>query len=177
LDSASELLSISKHVDGLILTVRAGVTSKGSFMDLMENLRTGNAPIAGIVFNGCIPGATNGTYGYGYRYGAYSNSYSYRYSSNSDKTGNASKHKKQRSRDSSWYLRRYKQDIRQRGHQKTNLDEAVLAFGKQSSYHSLSEWSKSINFNPVTGVNSSKFHVDDDILSQIEGDKDSVGKK
>jgi capsular exopolysaccharide synthesis family protein len=177
LDSASELLSISKHVDGLILTVRAGVTSKGSFMDLMENLRTGNAPIAGIVFNGCIPGATNGTYGYGYRYGAYSNSYSYRYGSSSEKTGHNKKHKKQRNRDSSWYLRRYKQDIRQRGHQKSDLDEAVLAFGKQSSYHSLAEWSKSNNYNPVTGLNTSKFHVDDDILSQIEGDKDSAGKK
>ncbi|HPE92522.1 MAG TPA: polysaccharide biosynthesis tyrosine autokinase, partial [Sphaerochaeta sp.] len=45
LDSASELLSISKHVDGLIITVRAGITSKGSLYDLVSNLRTANAPL------------------------------------------------------------------------------------------------------------------------------------
>ncbi|MDD4573787.1 MAG: polysaccharide biosynthesis tyrosine autokinase, partial [Sphaerochaeta sp.] len=38
LDSASELIAISKQVDGLIITVRAGVTSKGALSDLVTGL-------------------------------------------------------------------------------------------------------------------------------------------
>jgi capsular exopolysaccharide synthesis family protein len=175
LDSASELLSISKHVDGLIITVRAGVTSKGSLMDLIENLRTGNAPIAGVVFNGCIPGATSGTYGY--RYGSYTHSYSDRSSSyGSDKNKGGRKNSKHKHKGSTWYLRKYKQDVRQRGHQKLDLHEPVLAFGEKSAYHSLAEWVKTVNYNPVTGVNFTKKTVIDDSLADIENDKNSVGK-
>ena len=53
LDSASELLSISKHVDGLIVTVRAGITSKGSLFDLVTNLKTANAPLIGFSVQRC----------------------------------------------------------------------------------------------------------------------------
>ncbi len=138
LDSASELLAISKQVDGLIITVRAGVTTKGALGDLVSSLQTGKVPITGVVFNGVIPGST-GSYGYGYgkRYG----SYSYRYSS----YGNAGDHKKMRvlskRRNSSWYRRKYKKDLALRGRTTVTLFDPILAFGSEAAHKSLASWS------------------------------------
>ncbi len=145
LDSASELIAISKQVDGLIITVRAGVTSKGALGDLVSSLQTGKVPITGIVFNGVIPGST-GSYGYGYgkRYG----SYSYRYSS----YGNAGDSKKIRvlskRRNSSWYRRKYKKDLALRGRITATLFEPILAFGPNAAHKSLASWSGFSMYNP-----------------------------
>ena len=145
LDSASELLSISKQVDGLIITVRAGVTTKGALSDLVSSLQTGKVPITGIVFNGVIPGST-GSYGYGYgkRYG----SYSYRYTS----YGNAGESKKMRvlskRRNSSWYRRKYKKDLSMRGRTTATLFEPIIAFGPEAANQSLTSWSDFSMFTP-----------------------------
>ncbi|NBK21339.1 MAG: polysaccharide biosynthesis tyrosine autokinase, partial [Spirochaetia bacterium] len=138
LDSASELIAISKQVDGLIITVRAGITTKGALGDLVSSLQTGKVPITGIVFNGVIPGST-GSYGYGYgkRYG----SYSYRYSS----YGNAGDGKKMRvlskRRNSSWYRRKYKKDLVLRGRTTATLFDPIIAFGPDCAHQSLASWS------------------------------------
>ena len=137
LDSASELLAISKQVDGLIITVRAGVTTKGALGDLVSGLQTGKVAITGIVFNGVIPGST-GSYGYGYgkRYGSYSSRYS--------SYGNAADSKKMRvlskRRSSGWYQRKYKRDLALRGRITLDLFEPVLAFGPGTSHESLESW-------------------------------------
>ena len=145
LDSASELIAISKQVDGLIITVRAGVTTRGALGDLVSSLQTGKVPITGIVFNGVIPGST-GSYGYGYgkRYG----SYSYRYSS----YGNADESKKMRvlskRRNSSWYRRKYKRDLALRGRTTATLFEPIVAFGPDAAHKSLASWSGFSMFTP-----------------------------
>ncbi|MBI9095113.1 MAG: polysaccharide biosynthesis tyrosine autokinase [Sphaerochaeta sp.] len=138
LDSASELLAISKQVDGLVITVRAGVTTKGALADLVSSLQTGKVPITGVVFNGVIPGSTGSYwYGYGKRYGTYS----YRYSS----YNNAGQSKKIRvlskRRNSSWYRRKYKKDLLLRGRTTATLFEPMLAFGPEAAHKSLASWS------------------------------------
>jgi Mrp family chromosome partitioning ATPase len=35
---ASELMAIAKHVDGLVVNIRAGITTKGAFRELLDNL-------------------------------------------------------------------------------------------------------------------------------------------
>ncbi|MFA6784807.1 MAG: polysaccharide biosynthesis tyrosine autokinase [Sphaerochaeta sp.] len=200
LDSASELLSISKHVDGLIITVRAGITTKGALHDLIENLNTGNAPLTGLVFNGVIPGSTGGYgYGYGHRYGSSYGSYSYRYASYSSTGGSSRKRKPGKKHSSAWYHRRYKQDLMMRGRAHTELFEPVLAFGAESAYKNLESWSTSTQYNPVTGVVLNKDSIGIppkketskpvppvpevkknivlDSLSSIESDSDAIGKK
>ncbi|MGE4526100.1 MAG: GumC family protein [Sphaerochaeta sp.] len=139
LDSASELLSISKHVDGLIITVRAGITSKGSLYDLVSNLRTANAPLIGFVFNGVIPGATS-SYGYGYgrNYGYGYSAYRYGYAQGQ---GTAKKKKTHtRRRSTSWYRKRYKLDLKDRGKINSEQFEPVLAFGEHAEYRTLEAW-------------------------------------
>ncbi|MGB4405251.1 MAG: polysaccharide biosynthesis tyrosine autokinase [Sphaerochaeta sp.] len=138
LDSASELLAISKQVDGLIVTVRAGVTTKGALTDLVSSLQTGKVPISGVVFNGVRPGAT-GSYGYGYasRYG----SYSYRVSSyNNAEPGKRIRVVNKR-KNSSWYRRKYKKDLSARGRNSTTLFGPILAFGPEAEHKSLASWS------------------------------------
>jgi len=145
LDSASELLSISKQVDGLIITVRAGVTTKGALADLVSSLQTGKVPITGVVFNGVIPGST-GSYGYGYgkRYG----SYSYRYAS----YGNAEKSQKIRvlskRKNSSWYRRKYKKDLTMRGRTTATMFDSIVAFGPEAAHKSLASWSGFSMYTP-----------------------------
>ncbi|HAP56603.1 MAG TPA: capsular biosynthesis protein, partial [Sphaerochaeta sp.] len=139
LDSASELLSISKHVDGLIITVRAGISSKGSLYDLVSNLRTANAPLIGFVFNGVIPGATS-SYGYGYgrNYGYGYSAYRYGYAQGQ---GTAKKKKANiRRRSTSWYRKRYKLDLKDRGKINSEQFEPVLAFGEHAEYRTLEAW-------------------------------------
>ena len=139
LDSASELLSISKHVDGLIITVRAGITSKGSLYDLVSNLRTANAPLIGFVFNGVIPGAVS-SYGYGYGRSYGYGHYAYRYGY-AQGQGTAKKKKTHnRRRSTSWYRKRYKLDLKNRGKINSEQFEPVLAFGEHAEYRTLEAW-------------------------------------
>lgn len=140
LDSASELLAISKQVDGLIITVRAGVTSKGALSDLVTSLHTGKVPITGVVFNGVVPGST-GSYGYGYGYSRSYGSYSARYTSQS---GSSEKRKLRlisKGISSNWYNRKYKRDLNQRGRVVTTQFEPIIAFGPDSAHQSLEAWS------------------------------------
>jgi capsular exopolysaccharide synthesis family protein len=81
LDYASEVLALGKISDSIILTVRAGVTSKMALKDLIESLGPVDEKIIGAVLNGFIPsaadmgGSNGGKYGYGKKYG-----YGYAYS-------------------------------------------------------------------------------------------------
>ncbi|ADY13827.1 GumC family protein [Sphaerochaeta globosa] len=144
LESASELLSISKHVDGLIITVRAGITSKGSLFDLVSNLKTANAPLIGFVFNGVLPGSSSSyRYGYGKGYGYGYGHYAYRYGY-AQGQGNARKNSKghMRRRSTSWYRRRYKLDLKNRGKITTEQFDPVLAFGEHAEFRTLEAWAQ-----------------------------------
>lgn len=144
LESASELLSISKHVDGLIITVRAGITSKGSLFDLVSNLKTANAPLIGFVFNGVLPGSSSSyRYGYGKGYGYGYGHYAYRYGY-AQGQGNARKNSRghMRKRSTSWYRRRYKLDLKNRGKITTEQFDPVLAFGEHAEFRTLEAWAQ-----------------------------------
>ncbi|MFA6682220.1 MAG: polysaccharide biosynthesis tyrosine autokinase, partial [Sphaerochaeta sp.] len=199
LDSASELIAISKQVDGLIVTVRAGVTSKGALSDLVTGLETGKVPITGVVFNGVIPGST-GSYGYGYgkRYGTYSS----RYTSFGDSRDKKKMKGLSKRRSSGWYQRKYKRDLALRGRSESILFDPVLAFGPDATNKSLETWSgismytsgmKSIKDTDTTSnkaeTPSAKTFADEkrvvveqppsvmDSLSSIESDEEAKGKK
>jgi len=198
LESASELLSISKHVDGLIITVRAGITSKGSLYDLVSNLRTANAPLIGFVFNGVIPGATS-SYGYGYgrNYGYGYSAYRYGYAQGQ---GTAKKKKAHtRRRSTSWYRKQYKLDLKDRGKINSEQFEPVLAFGEHAEYRTLEAWAgehatmhstvfpeartSGFTDSPAAKVEEKPVAqpvqdaVKHDGLEVIERDPDAVGKK
>lgn len=195
LESASELLSISKHVDGLIITVRAGITSKGSLYDLVSNLRTANAPLIGFVFNGVIPGATS-SYGYGYGRSYGYGHYAYRYGY-AQGQGTAKKKKTHnRRRSTSWYRKRYKLDLKNRGKISSEQFEPVLAFGEHAQYRTLEAWAQehatthstaffeartSVIVDPPAAKVEEKPVVQAagslDGLGAIERDPDAVGKK
>lgn len=151
LDSASELLSISKFVDGLIITVRAGITTKGALYDLITNLRTANATITGFVFNGVLASAISSyRYGYGrsYSYG-YGYGYGYGQSGKSAKMGSKSLIFRRRG-STSWYRKRYKQDLKNRTKVPTDLLDPILVFGPQSPYQDLEEWARKMGMGNAT---------------------------
>lgn len=201
MDSASELLSISKHVDGLIITVRAGITSKGSlFFDLISSLRTANVPISGVVFNGVVPGSVGTGYRYGYGYG-YGKGYGYgsyasRYSA-TDNGGTLKKSRKHhvRKRSNGWYRKMYKRDLKNRGKISPEQFDAVLAFGPDTPYATITDWVEAERDNETRQPNENQqnevrvarqeepqkppapVNEDSVSLSDIENDVDAIGKK
>ncbi|MEA4859803.1 MAG: polysaccharide biosynthesis tyrosine autokinase, partial [Sphaerochaeta sp.] len=195
LDSASELLSISKHVDGLIVTVRAGITSKGSLFDLVTNLKTANAPLIGFVFNGVIPGSFS-SYGYGYGYGRGYSSYANRYGGG--KTGAQKRKHHSRKRSTGWYRKRYKQDLKTRGKVVTEQFEALLAFGAHADFRTIQEFKQAssddrdfLTFQrrqeqdiqpvetpkPVEAPKPVDASDELDLLATLEDDPQAIGKK
>ncbi|MCF0237433.1 MAG: polysaccharide biosynthesis tyrosine autokinase, partial [Sphaerochaetaceae bacterium] len=82
----SEFTHLAKHLDGYVLHIRAGVTTKSSLVELSKNLGFIGAPLLGFIYYGVI--ARNQShygkgygYGYGYTYGkkSYGGKYGYRY--------------------------------------------------------------------------------------------------
>lgn len=180
LESASELLSISKSVDGLIITVRAGVTSKGALYDLVNSLRTAHAPLVGFVFNGVMLGG-----GGGYRYGyGYTRNYGYGYGQGQSKEERKKRRSATRRRSNSWYRKRYKLDLKTRGKSPRSLFDPVLAFGPHAEYASFDQWVVATNNKkPVVkdelveekAVHSEAMNLDD--LGLLELDSDARGKQ
>ncbi|NLZ77030.1 MAG: polysaccharide biosynthesis tyrosine autokinase [Spirochaetales bacterium] len=130
LDAASELLAIAKRVDGLIVTVRAGVTNRNALGELLESLRNANVQIAGFVFNGVMPTKHS-------RYGSYGYSVSYKMGKSERRFGRKYRYLP-RKRTASWYRKRYKQDVKVRG-KLPALFNPVLAFGPHAPYMNLKE--------------------------------------
>lgn len=124
LQFASELLAIAKRVDGLVVAVRAGITTKGALEDLMVSLRTVEVPIVGVVFNGVITSRA-GNISKGGRYYSASYAYSYRY-------GNTGKKKKRSAgrHTTLWtYRKKYKKDLKQREKAlRYGTDDPIFAF-------------------------------------------------
>jgi len=76
---ASELMAIARHVDGLVINIRAGVTTKGALRELLDNLELLGVNILGIIFNSVIETKAGGHYTNGRYYTYQGASYTKRY--------------------------------------------------------------------------------------------------
>ncbi|MCR5443603.1 MAG: polysaccharide biosynthesis tyrosine autokinase, partial [Sphaerochaetaceae bacterium] len=72
LSYGSEFTHLSKHLDGFVLNVRAGVSSKRALASFISDLEFLRAPLLGFIYYGVVARnqSSYGTYGY---YGAYGN--------------------------------------------------------------------------------------------------------
>lgn len=71
-----EFASIVNHFDGIIMNIRAGITTKPELASLVDNLNLIGVVIVGFVFNGVIVSSARSSYAYNYT-GGYSYSKSY----------------------------------------------------------------------------------------------------
>jgi capsular exopolysaccharide synthesis family protein len=76
---ASELMSIAKHVDGIAINIRAGVSTKGGLRELLDNLELAEANVLGVIFNGVIESKMGGHYSNGRYYSYQGSGYAKRY--------------------------------------------------------------------------------------------------
>lgn len=65
----SDALTISDHVDGILVLTRFKVLRRSSMQELKRQLDGLRTPALGFVFVGSTPDAAYGNYGYGYGYG------------------------------------------------------------------------------------------------------------
>lgn len=195
LQFASELLAIAKQVDGLVVAVRAGITTKGALEDLMVSMRTVDVPIVGIVFNGVITSRV-GNISKGGRYYSTSYAYSYRYGTT---TGKKKKRSAGRHTTLWTYRKKYKKDLKHREKSKRyGNDEPVLAFrsGVEGAFISVAaaageaapiDWddgeTKPLRGKPVVAdtpaTSGSDFSSADfeAFLNEIESDPEAVGRR
>ena len=112
---ASELMAIAKHVDGLAINVRAGITTKGALQELLDNLELGGVNILGVIFNGVIESKMSGHYSGGryYAYRGYSYTKRY-YSDRYDTSPDANKKKEQTTRTRGSYRKNFLKDLAKR---------------------------------------------------------------
>lgn len=82
---ASELMAIAKHVDGVVVNVRAGVSTKGGMRELLDNLDLAGVRVLGVIFNGVIESKMGGHYSSGRYYTYQGTSYTKRYYNVQDK--------------------------------------------------------------------------------------------
>ncbi|MFA5570739.1 MAG: GumC family protein [Sphaerochaetaceae bacterium] len=73
---ASELMAIAHYVDGMVINVRAGISTKMALKELLYNLDLANKNILGVVFNGVIGSSTRSRSIGSRYYSYYSNQYS-----------------------------------------------------------------------------------------------------
>lgn len=185
LQFASELLAIAKRVDGLVVAVRAGITTKGALEDLMFSLRTVEVPIVGVVFNGVITSRV-GNISKGGRYYSASYAYSYRY-------GNTGKRKKRSAgrHTTLWtYRKKYKKDLKKREKAlRYGTDDPILAFrsGIEGAFISVAAAAGEAPAEELgmetkvqdAGVQNVEEYVEVDIdafLSDIESDPLAIGR-
>ncbi len=189
LQFASEMLAIAKRVDGLVVAVRAGITTKGSLEDLMISLNTIDVPVIGVIFNGVITSRA-GNLSRGGRYYSTNYAYNYRYSyTNKGKKGKKRSFGRHASLHT--YRKKYKADLKKREKvSRYGTDEPVLAFrfgiesafisnadaaGTDSDFEEIVKHGKS---TPATVEHVAEVPpvMDTDFLADLEADPDAVGK-
>ncbi|MDD4219663.1 MAG: polysaccharide biosynthesis tyrosine autokinase [Sphaerochaetaceae bacterium] len=113
---ASELMSIAKHVDGLAINIRAGVSTKGGLRELIDNLDLHGVNIIGVIFNGVIESKMGGHYSSGRYYTYQGSSYAKRYYSSRYNTGNKDGTKKatHTTKVRGGYRKNFLKDLKQR---------------------------------------------------------------
>lgn len=112
---ASELMAIAKHIDGIAINVRAGISTKGGLRELLDNLTLAGVNILGVIFNGVIESKMGGHYSAG-RYYTYQGSgyakryYSERYNTAKGKSKKATQSTKVRNS----YRKNFLRDLKRR---------------------------------------------------------------
>ena len=172
LDYASELIPLCKCTDGLLITVRAGITTKTGFHSLVENLETADIPILGTILNACGSSALEGVggkagtsrYGYGYGYG-YGNSYS-----SSGKKGG----KRRKPHSHRWYRKQYRIAVAARNSKGKIIRKSPTLAYPNGIGGGVSTVVPHATPEEHLGVSETSAM---DFLSQLENDSASTGKK
>jgi len=160
---ASELMAIAKHVDGLAVNVRAGISTKGGVKELLDNLDMGGVNVLGAIFNGVIESKMGGHYSGG-RYYAYKG-YSYNKQYYNTRQGeNGGKHATVMDKGS--YRKIFLRDLSSR-EKARHLGEKEPIYPYRNS---------SDPFVVTEAAREDWNEVETDILAVIEEDSDAVGK-
>lgn len=159
---ASELMTIAQHIDGIVINVRAGITTKQSLRELLDNLELAKIPIFGIVFNGVIESKMGGYYSGGRYYAYRGYDYAKKY------YGNKNKNNKKKSHTSSVrgsYRKAFTKDLRIRDKRRER--------GSQKAIRPFVDLSDPFKNEKTV----SKIDIDEkDTLKAIESDKRARGK-
>jgi capsular exopolysaccharide synthesis family protein len=167
---ASELMAIAKHVDGLAINVRAGVTTKGALQELVDNLNLGGVNILGIIFNGVIESKMGGHYSGGRYYAYRGYSYAKRYYSDRYDTAEKKEGKEKISyRTKGGYRKNFLRDLAKR-EQNRNLGTVVPIYPYIDKVDPFA-------FSDGSSPKKTKVSKTTDILSTIESDNASRGRK
>lgn len=178
--AAPEVASAIKLMDGIIINIRAGITTKPELQFLKTNLTLLGANIVGYIFSGVILNRRRASYSYGYGYAhSYGHGHGYAYSYSS--SGNKAKDNDERGmlissrKMGRAYRRVYERELRER----ENLDKSKFA---EPVYLA------SLGLTDEPEDNASQSAVPDtqtkpqkggsfDPLAAIESDEASSGKK
>ncbi len=140
----SEFTHLARHLDGFVMNIRAGISSKRALSSFMSELDFINAPLLGYIYYGVIAKnqSSYSNYGYGSYYGNKKYGYGYGYGYGNKKSvyeegkGN--------------YKNIYKKEIQRRSSVKHGVREPVLAFagGVETAFRGV-QGSKADNVSQV----------------------------
>ncbi len=191
---ASEVLTIGQLSDAIIINVRAGVTTKDSLKELLDNLVTVESKISGVVLNGFVPskgdfGGRSGDYGYG-KYGyAYNN-----YGADTENGKNVAKKKRiSAGKAKRMEVKQYKKNLEKRTNRDAHFEKLreyaplvpFLDFSKAEkaktvvslNNNDLDKTYKSVEDEKKESVVSNKHDSLSSILEGLKNDKNASGKK
>lgn len=153
LSYASEFTNLAKHIDGYVLCIRAGISSKRALSDIASNMHFISAPLLGFVFYGVVAKhqSSYSSYGYGHRYGY-------------GKYGYGSKDKGLYTEEKASYKKIYKREVKKRDKVTYGKLEPVLAFanGAENAFRgTTAQTVKPLkNVKPVSTVSSTNSAAD-----------------
>ena len=129
LSYGSEFTHLAKHLDGFILNIRAGVSSKSQRSNFVKKLEFIPAPLLGFIYYGVVSGNQSGSHisNYGGYYG-YGKGYKNRYG----QYGNGEKSIYEEGRGS--YMKLYKKELKKRDEIAYGKREPVLAFANGGAF-------------------------------------------
>ncbi|WP_422479768.1 GumC family protein [Pleomorphochaeta sp. DL1XJH-081] len=178
---ASELMSIAKHVDGIAINIRAGVTTKGGLRELLDNLELADVNVLGIIFNGVIESKMGGHYSNGRYYSYQGSGYAKRYySARYNTTEGEAKKAAQSTKVRNGYRANFLKDLKRREKSRnTGTRNAILPFMEKREPFENEDTKKS-TLNPLASKafreKEKKQDNPMDILAAIEHDPRAKGK-
>lgn len=170
----SELITLGKHTDGMLIAVRASVSTQTNLKELLSNLKASDIPITGVVFTECVHASVagvsgGGSYSYGYGYG-----YGYGYASSQ----NGKKKRKQKHHTTAWLQRRYKRDLKLRAKDEMKpkkLEKPTLAYPE--GYFAKAEQSAAVQVSSPVSDEGQELVSAEDALAALEQNPDAAGKR
>ncbi|MGI6466543.1 MAG: GumC family protein [Sphaerochaetaceae bacterium] len=155
---ASELMTIASHVGGMVVNMRAGISTKGSVRELLDNLDLAEVNLIGVVFNGVIETRMGGYYSGG----RYYNYRGYDYS----KTQYGSSRPNHKRKVKRGYKRAFRADLKERAKRSDKKrDDVIFPFIDSNNLFK--------DFSPTKEVKKDKI----DLIDQIALDSRAKGKK